>query len=94
MRTIDIDHKDCQAIRREISERLRVELGNRRVSKGRSTNSAGWKASHPQSFPMWNTGSKTSQARTQAEEKSRGSLGRGGPKADSVLAFTEANDRR
>jgi hypothetical protein len=27
MRTIDIDHKDYQAIRREISERLRVELG-------------------------------------------------------------------
>jgi hypothetical protein len=27
MRTIDIDHKHNQAIRREISERLRVELG-------------------------------------------------------------------
>ena len=27
MRTIDIDHKDYQAIRREIGERLRVELG-------------------------------------------------------------------
>ena len=27
MRTIDIDHKDYQAIRREIGERLRLELG-------------------------------------------------------------------